>query len=97
MAFNRLKCTLIFFNSEGVSGGVDMLGGSLGFLGFPCVFPYIYGVFRGFPWVFRGFQGVSGCFRGNLGGIVTYTGSLVDFLSLNVRGYPRERISSQKC
>ena len=74
-----------------------MLGGSLGFLGFPCVFPYIYGDFRLFQGDFRLFQGVSGVVGGKLGGIVTYTGSLVDFLSLNVRGYPRERISSQKC
>ena len=70
-----------------------MLGGSLGFLGFPCVFPYIYGDFRGFQAVsgdFRLFLGVSGGVGGKLGGIVTYTGSLVDFLSLNVRGYPEK-------
>ena len=67
----------------GCLGDVGMLGGSLGFLGFPCVFPYIYGDFRGFQAVsgdFRLFQGVSGVVGGKLGGIVTYTGSLVDFL-----------------
>ena len=76
--------------------GFLVSGGSLGFLGFPCVFPCIYGDFRLFQGDFRLFQGVSGVVGGKLGGIVTYTGSLVDFLSLNVRGYPRERISSQK-
>ena len=67
-----------------------MSGDSLGFLGFPCVFPYIYGDFRLFQGDFRLFQGVSGVVGGKLGGIVTYTGSLVDFLSLNVRGYPEK-------
>ena len=95
---------LNFHQFRGCLGGcfwdVGMLGGSWGFLGFPGVFPYIYGDFRLFRAVsgcFRVFQGVSGVVGGKLGGIVTYTGSLVDFLSLNVRGYPRERISSQKC
>ena len=100
MAFNRLNCTLIFINSEGVWGDVGLLGDSWGFLGFPCVFPYIYGDFRLFRAVsgcFRVFQGVSGVVGGKLGGIVTYTGSLVDFLSLNVRGYPKSKSSSQKC
>ena len=64
-----------------------------GFLGIPWVsgcFPvYIWG-FQAVSGDFRLFQGVSGGVGGKLGGIVTYTGSLVDFLSLNVRGYPEK-------
>ena len=67
-----------------VSGGV---------WGIPWVsvcFPvYIWG-FQAVSGDFRLFQGVSGGVWGKLGGIVTYTGSLVDFLSLNVRGYPEK-------
>ena len=57
-----------------------MLGGSLGFLGFPCVFPCIYGDFRLFQGISGVVGGVSGGVGGKLGGIVTYTGSLVDYL-----------------
>ena len=66
----------------------------VGFLGIPWVsvcFPvYIWG-FQAVSGDFRLFQGVSGVVGGKLGGIVTYTGSLVDFLSLNVRGYTKEK------
>ena len=71
-----------------------------GFLGIPWVsvcFPvYIWG-FQAVSGCFGLFPGVSGYVWGTLGGIVTYTGSLVDFLSLNVRGYPKSKSSSQKC
>ena len=64
---------------------------SLGFRVFSRVYMGISGCFRVFSGCFRVFQGVSGVVGGKLGGIVTYTGSLVDFLSLNVRGYPKEK------
>ena len=72
---------LNFHQFRGCLGGVwGMLGcwGVFGgFLGFPCVFPCIYGDFRLFQGDFRVFQGVSGVVGGKLGGIVTYTGLLL--------------------